>query len=204
MASLGLELSISDQDYSRILLATTALEQKHIDELIGIFQYFDTDQDDYLSVDQAMLAFRAAAVVYQPITLRSMTRISKHDWLKLCGNYANDEKHSVFPEEKYLTMFKAVDTRRRGVIPIEALHTFFKTTGLSVTLEQTKVLGEAINKYGIGDQVTEEEFIKFMMKRAEINKLSGKGNSKNSEEEEKEGQYHSDSTVDVTEAFGFY
>jgi Ca2+-binding EF-hand superfamily protein len=200
MTSVGIELLVEDADFARILLATSPLEQKHIDEYIGVFQYFDTNQDNFLSTDQAVLAFRAAAVVYQPIALRSMNKVSKHEWLKMCANYAKDEQHSLYPEDQYITMFKAIDVKRRGVIDIEQLHRFFKTTGLGVTVEQTKVLGEAINKYGLGDQVQEEEFVAFMMKRAEINKKA-KRSTYTSKEEEK---YHSDSTVDVAEAFGFF
>jgi len=196
MTTLGLELSIEDSDYSKLLVATTPLEPKHIDELITIFQYFDTNQDGHLSIEQAILAFRAAAVVYETRHLRSLSKISKHDWLKLCGNYAQDEENASFPQDKYITMFKAMDVKRRGIIDIETLHVFFKTTGLGATLEQTRVLGESINKYGIGDTITEEEFIQFMLKREEINQTNGVV--------ENEQGNHSDSTVDVTEAFGFY
>jgi len=205
MATVGMELSKEDADFARILVATTPLEAKHVDELIVIFSYFDTNQDGFLSTDQAILAWRSAAVVYSKKDVRSIKRLTKHQWLRLCGDYAMDEENARRPQDQYITMFKALDFHRREEIKIESLHAYFKTTGLGATLEQTRVLGEAINKYGIGDTVTEEEFVQFMLKREEITRLMKRGgNGSHNADEENEGGNHTDSTVDMQEAFGFY
>ena len=151
----------------------------------------------------AVCAAIAVLGVYSTSDLRSYGhRISKHQWLKLCSNYAQDEANSMFEKDTFLIMFQSMDVKRRGVITVEALQAFFKTTGLGTTLEQTKILAESINRYGIGDTVTEEEFFKFMLKRSEITKINKR--QRGDREEQNDGGHNSESSVDVTQAFGFY
>ena len=183
------------RDFERILIATTPLEQRNVDELSDVFAYFDTDGDGHLTVDQAQLAFRAAAVLYAKRDLFQKSRVSRQEWLRLCGSYAKDETINLFPEDKWVRMFKAMDTRRRGVLKTEQLHAFFKTTGLGATEKQVCMLVESMNRYGIGESVTEEEFVAFMMKRQAVSDAKV-GNA----QEENDGGNHSDSTVDVAEA----
>ena len=61
------------------------------------------------------------------------------------------------------------------------------------------MLVESMNRYGIGESVTEEEFVAFMMKRQAVSDAKV-GNA----QEENDGGNHSDSTVDVAEALNLF
>ena len=188
------------RDFERILIASTPLEQRNVDELSDVFAYFDTDRDGHLSVDQAQLAFRAAAVLYEKRDLFQKNRLSRQEWMRLCGSYAKDESINLFPKDKWVKMFRAMDTRRRGLLKTEELHAFLKTTGLGATKKQVCVLVESINRYGVGECVTEDEFVAFMLKRQSMREAAGR----HLHEENNDGGNNSDSTVDVAEAFGLF
>ena len=194
------------RDFERILIATTPLEQRNIDELSDVFAYFDTDRDGHLSVDQAQLAFRAAAVLYVKRDLFQKSRVSRQEWMRLCGSYAKDDSINLFPKDKWVKMFKAMDAGRRGVLQTEQLHAFFKTTGLGATEKQVSVLVESMNRYGIGESITEDEFVAFMLKRQSIREAadSQSGGHGDGDAQEENGGNNSDSTVDVADAFGLF
>lgn len=191
-------MSVSEErarrDFERVLIATTPLDQRKIDELSDVFAFFDTNGDGHVSVDQARLAFRAAAVLFDNKDLFKKSTLSRQDWLRLCGDYAKDETINLTPKDKWVRMFKVMDTSRRGIVQTENLQSFLKSTGMGVTMKQVSVLAESMNKFGIGESITEEDFVAHMMKRE---KMTSGGDHK-----EERGN-NSDSTVDVAEAFGF-
>ena len=189
------------RDFERILIATTPLDQRNINELSDIFTFYDTDQDNHLTVDQAQLAFRAAAVLYEKQHLFKKDKISRQEWMRLCGTYAKDENIHLFAKDKWVKMFRAMDTRHHGVLTTEQLHSFLKTTGLGATKAQVCVLVESINRYGLGESITEDEFVTFMQKREAV---LARDICEGEEEDADGGGNNSDSTVDVTEAFSLF
>ena len=204
-----------DRDFKRILVATSPLEAKHVDELDAVFRYFDTDGDGQVSTGQARLAFRAAAVVYSPVDLRQGAKLTRHEWLRLCAQYAKIDAAPMSARDKFRFMFRAMNVYRRASLKTEELHQYFKSTGLGLSVEQVRVLVEATNKYGIGEAMEEDEFVTFMEKREAAEQARRRQESKQRDPSVEGGggsvddidnanAAGSDSTVDVADAFGMF
>ncbi len=202
-----------DRDFKRILVATSPLEAKHVDELDAVFRYFDTDRDGRVSTDQARLAFRAAAVVYSAVDLRQGAQLTRHQWLRLCAQYAKVDAAPMLDRDRFRAMFQTMNVYRRTNLKTEELHQYFKSTGLGLTVEQVRVLVEATNKYGLGEAMEEAEFTAFMEKREAAKearqRLESKHRDPNAEagagdDDDNANAAHSDSTVDVADAFGMF
>ena len=162
------DTDLPEADFYRVIQATTGLKLREIREIEDVFDYFDTDHDGSLTQDQAVLAWKTFGIFVKESELIGGRNVRPQRFVQVVGKYnkqtSNDNGGLL--SEFFQQMFYMIRSNHGKItITCEELLVFLKSSGMpGATLEESKKLVEAINRFGFPEEFTEEEFVKHMLK----------------------------------------
>ena len=159
------EHDMKDEDFYRVVKATTGLSMKEIREIEDVFEYFDTDHDGTLSQEQATLAWRTFGIQAKESDFIGLRGVRSQRFVQTVGKY-NKSVHADnggLMAEYFERMYHMVC--KRDVITPQEILVFLRSSGMKqATLEECKKLVEAINRFGFADEFSVDEFVRHMVK----------------------------------------
>ena len=160
------DIDLPEADFYRVVGATTGLKIKEIKEIEDVFDYFDTDHDNLLCPDQAVLGWKAFGIFVKSSEMIGSATVSRQRFVQLVGKYnkqINSDSGGLL-SEYFEQMYNMIVASGKGVMTAEELLAFLRSSGMqTASLDETKKLVEAINKFGNADEFTNEDFVKHML-----------------------------------------